>query len=302
VTSNIPDILIPVCHCASRNHLWFRALLDHRADFSIVQGRHESCLPSLMAISRILAQSLALLAAPLLFLACSGSSSPDDGAKEPEPGSECSTDGESKPAADGCNTCSCSDGRWACTEMACLPEECSEGATTNDGCNTCSCSGGQWACTERACEAEICTPGEIAPDPNSCNECTCGESGNEWECTDRDCPTTECTDGQTKDADDGCNTCSCSDGLWSCTQIGCVSVACGGRLGPTCSEDEYCHYATSDICGAADATGICRVKPEICDAAFSPVCGCDGRDYPNSCGANAAGTSAASEGECQEAQ
>jgi hypothetical protein len=27
------------------------------------------------------------------------------------------------PAADGCNTCFCSDGEWACTEMACLPPE-----------------------------------------------------------------------------------------------------------------------------------------------------------------------------------
>lgn len=35
---------------------------------------------------------------------------------------EC-TDGETRPAGDGCNTCECIDNRWACTEIACEPDD-----------------------------------------------------------------------------------------------------------------------------------------------------------------------------------
>jgi len=46
---------------------------------------------------------------------------------------------------------------WRCT----TPTECVEGDTRDDGCNTCTCSDGRWACTERYCppiaeEGEAC--------------------------------------------------------------------------------------------------------------------------------------------------
>src|SRR5690606_24263667 len=56
-------------------------------------------------------------------------------------------DGESFPAGDSCNTCSCSDGKVACTRAACSAACVHEGKfyeegasfAASDGCNTCSC-------------------------------------------------------------------------------------------------------------------------------------------------------------------
>jgi hypothetical protein len=76
-------------------------------------------------------------------------------------------------------------------------------------------------------------------------------------------------------------------------------VACGGFLGETCGEGEYCHFEPSATCGWADATGVCRPRPEICPAVVLPVCGCDGRTYNNACEANGAGTSVLSDGPCE---
>lgn len=65
-----------------------------------------------------------------------------------------------------CNFCSCFEGEWACTLMACfddasvgvcsnLPDGCIARTNAQDvcdlDCNTCSCSQGDWICTQRAC-------------------------------------------------------------------------------------------------------------------------------------------------------
>lgn len=112
-------------------------------------------------------------------------------------------DGDSKPADDGCNTCTCLDGQWACTERACPPEMCAEGDTRDaeDGCNTCVCSNGEWACTERACPPEMCE------------------------------------DGDTREAEDGCNTCTCLNGQWACTLIACPTACEPQECGPQPSVD-----------------------------------------------------------------
>lgn len=77
--------------------------------------------------------------------------------------------GNSFPASDGCNSCSCENGNVICTEMACgdsvsienETQECfynnktyreGDSFQAGDGCNSCSCENGQVICTLMACE------------------------------------------------------------------------------------------------------------------------------------------------------
>jgi hypothetical protein len=75
--------------------------------------------------------------------------------------------------------------------------------------------------------------------------------------------------------------------------------ACGGLLGLTCDDGEFCMYSEDAMCGAADHLGECAEVPEFCIEIFAPVCACDGNTYGNSCFAHAAGTSVVHEGECE---
>ena len=74
--------------------------------------------------------------------------------------------------------------------------------------------------------------------------------------------------------------------------------SCGGLLGGKCASGEYCDYAKDALCGAADATGTCKPKPDACAEIYKPVCACNGKTYGNECDAHSNGQSVVSDGEC----
>jgi hypothetical protein len=74
--------------------------------------------------------------------------------------------------------------------------------------------------------------------------------------------------------------------------------SCGARTQVSCNDGQYCNWKPADICGAADAAGVCAYKPDVCYQIVKPVCGCDGQNYGNDCHAAQAGTSVASQGKC----
>lgn len=81
---------------------------------------------------------------------------------------------------------------------------------------------------------------------------------------------------------------------------GAIGGMCGGMTGQTCTDEAaYCEYAPEASCGAADMTGTCQIKPEICTAEYKPVCGCDGETYGNACNAAMEGVSIVHEGACE---
>jgi hypothetical protein len=101
---------------------------------------------------------------------------------------------------------------------------------------------------------------------------------------------------------DNCNSCSCSNARRVCTLMACPEpVACGARAGDTCSDDEYCAYEEGALCGQADATAICKPRPELCPDIYDPVCGCDGVTYSSSCAAARAGVGYFNRGTCGDA-
>ena len=254
-----------------------------------------------------------------------GTSVVSDGACAPAPGS-CAVDGVSYPdgtsnipAADGCNICDCVSGALRCTLRACpVPRAC--GARAGNTCTAneyCAYTEGS-LCGAADAEA-ICKPR-----PNLCSTvyapvCGCDGQTHANSCaaslagsgvlhagpcagSGRSCVVGGVTypDGAGNiPAADGCNVCSCADGALACTKKACPAPrSCGGFAGLTCDATEYCAYVEGQLCGATDASAFCMARPNACDAVLSPVCGCDGKTYPNACAAALAGFGYVSQGAC----
>jgi hypothetical protein len=77
---------------------------------------------------------------------------------------------------------------------------------------------------------------------------------------------------------------------------------CGeGGATATCAEGLFCQYSEAQYCGEVSGPGQCTRQPTVCTKEWSPVCGCDGRNYSNDCVAHSHGTSIRHRGLCQDA-
>ena len=79
-----------------------------------------------------------------------------------------------------------------------------------------------------------------------------------------------------------------------------LDEACGGPNKITCNSALYCQLPAGQ-CGAPDVAGTCSKAPDFCMRVSRPVCGCNGKTYPNECEARKARVAIDSTGACKKA-
>jgi len=167
--------------------------------------------------------------------------------------------GASFPAADGCNTCSCTqDGRVACTEIACAPEEktcvrggCSSQLCVDDGSNisgTCEWREEYGCFAQAACERQA--DGRCGHTPSKELDACLTTTGNDCTYNGERHKT-----GESFPSTDACNTCSCGPSGVACTKKLCVP----DEPAPTECIRTGC---SGQICAETDVVSTCEYQPQ----------------------------------------
>ncbi|XP_070578366.1 neurogenic locus notch homolog protein 1-like isoform X4 [Ptychodera flava] len=147
-----------------------------------------------------------------------------------------------------CNTCTCWNGRWACTVMECVEEVCPPvfPGTFGTCVEMCSnCQDGEACCSNgcgHVCRETVRVGSSCQPDHPCQNGASCVIKGDEpnYQCncvngfTGQHCdqsPGTGCEYegvfyGQEDIRDEGCNRCVCFQGSWLCTDFDCPDDPC----------------------------------------------------------------------------
>jgi hypothetical protein len=74
---------------------------------------------------------------------------------------------------------------------------------------------------------------------------------------------------------------------------------CGGPNKITCNSALYCQLPAGQ-CSAPDVAGTCTKAPDFCMRVSRPVCGCNGKTYPNECEARKAKVAIDTSGACKK--
>jgi Kazal-type serine protease inhibitor domain len=78
-----------------------------------------------------------------------------------------------------------------------------------------------------------------------------------------------------------------------------LDEACGGPEKISCNSALFCRVAAGQ-CTAPDAAGTCEKAPAFCIRVSRPVCGCNGKTYPNECEARHAKVAVDYSGRCKK--
>ena len=68
--------------------------------------------------------------------------------------------------------------------------------------------------------------------------------------------------------------------------------------GKACRAGSYCKREFGACVAIPKGEGVCSPVPDICADDHKPVCGCNGKTYPNACHAGTDGSNIAHEGSC----